>query len=258
MHRNYVRSNHLFSRQIEVKAPGSGKCISVTRPTRMGDLSSTVFGGNILAIAVNAAYQTISVHITYRDPLCQVKAIRNTRTFEIRHIRGVQEADDGSIILTSRAMVTYTTLPHSKLWVDISELASKPSVAYPYGLYKDAGHFTDVQSILVDINDEAGEKRERKNHQVAPQKVPIEKFRVKGLLITEAENIACATLDFSLRIFTRNVNLMNYDIMEQKTIIAENARAFSEGRVWDEDGRLLASMRQQTILRPRTSFVPRI
>jgi acyl-CoA thioesterase len=60
---------------------------------------------------------------------------------------------------------------------------------------------------------------------------------------------ACATLDFALRLVSHDVDLREWHIGERQTIGAENARAFSEGRVYSMDGRLLASMTQTTILR---------
>jgi acyl-CoA thioesterase len=108
--------------------------------------------------------------------------------------------------------------------------------------------------------------------------VSAERFRVHEALLTEADRIAalafymdrglayipanhsgyslsqasaCATLDFALRILTHEVDLQNWHVSERQTYGAGNARAFSEGRVFNVDGRLLASMTQKTILRPK-------
>lgn len=69
---------------------------------------------------------------------------------------------------------------------------------------------------------------------------------------------ACATLDFALRIFRPQITLRNWHVSEQRTAVANKARAFSEGQVWDENGNLIASMTQQTMLRPKPGFIPRI
>lgn len=295
-----ANSTITLNRQIAVEPLGSGRYCSAINPTQMGMLASTVFGGNCLAVAVNAAYQTTSPshHLhsicghfvraatTDRKLICELETIRNTRTFETRHIRVTQEDDDGSTRLCllasadfhieeSRSMVTYTSAPITAN--SPSSTAPSKTSANSYGLYKYIEHFTDTQPILVDTNGEGVRS--------APSKVSAERFRARGPLESEAEQIsaiafymdkglayipanhsgyelleagACATLDFAFRLFTNKVNLQNWHTMEQKTSVAENARAFSEGRVWDDGGRLLASMTQQTILRPRTGFKPRI
>jgi acyl-CoA thioesterase II len=71
---------------------------------RMGALSNWAYGGNILAITVNAAYATIekgqhlySISGYFLRPaspshklICHVDHIRNTRNFQTRHLRVVQ------------------------------------------------------------------------------------------------------------------------------------------------------------------------
>ncbi|CRG92047.1 hypothetical protein PISL3812_09102 [Talaromyces islandicus] len=266
----------------------------------MGQLSATVFGGNILGIAVNAAYQTISAthHLysvsghflrpatTDRDLICKVQKIRNTRTFETRHLRVIQEAADGSAMLCliasadfhieePRSMVVYAIPPQSWSQTTHHEPLRHDTAPERHILYRYIERFTDVQSITT-----RGTK-----DTPATSRVSEEKFRVRGTLETEAENMsalafymdrglayipanhngyelseasACATLDFSLRIFTHKLNLEDWHTVEQQTIAAENARAFSEARIWNDSGHLIASMTQQTILRPRADFQPRI
>ncbi|QKX58754.1 uncharacterized protein TRUGW13939_05881 [Talaromyces rugulosus] len=290
-----------LKQQIAVKPQGPDSYISVIKPTRMGELSATVFGGNILAIAVNAAYQTISTthHLysisghfirpatTDRNLICKVQRIRNTRTFETRHLQVIQKAADGSAVLCliasadfhieePRSMVVYAIPPRSGPQISHYEPLRHDPVPERHVLYRYIERFTDVQSISIGGNEE---------ETPATSRISGEKFRVKGPLETEAENMsalafyldkglayipanhngyelseasACATLDFSLRIFTHKLNLENWHTIEQQTIAAENARAFSEGRVWNDSGHLIASMTQQTILRPRADFQSRI
>ncbi|PLB52238.1 hypothetical protein P170DRAFT_444272 [Aspergillus steynii IBT 23096] len=110
-----------------------------------------------------------------------------------------------------------------------------------------------------------------------PWPIHAERFRARSPLFGEAEQIsalafymdkglayipalhhgyhpseadACASLDFSLRFFEHGLNLEEWHYTEQKGFVANHARVYSEGRVWDSKGRLLASMTQQTILRP--------
>ncbi|KAB8265063.1 hypothetical protein BDV32DRAFT_145095 [Aspergillus pseudonomiae] len=130
------------------------------------------------------------------------------------------------------------------------------------------------------------EKCPKQNNRIdslppAPSTITKEMFRVPVPLYNEAEQIsalafyadkglayvpalhsgydswqasACATLEFSLRIFVHGLNLWNWHMAEQKAPVAENTRACSEGRIWNENGHLVASMTQQTILRPNADL----
>ncbi|KAJ5155965.1 hypothetical protein N7492_008768 [Penicillium capsulatum] len=302
-----------MNRQVAVEVVGPGMYRSVLRPARIGTFSPRVFGGNVLAIAVNAAsYTTSTSHhlhsisghfirpaMTDRHLLCRVENIRSSKALETRLLRVFQEADDGSHILCliasadfhieePRSMVTYSTRPQTEGVPDreitmLSESSDKGS-AISHGLYRGIDALTDVESFPTNADNIDHEQRQQQLKQErpapAPRKVAAEKFRVRGPLETEAENVAalafymdkgiaylparhnghdlfeaqaCATLDFSLRF-----DLRQWHVMEQETIVAGNARAFGEGRVWDESGSLLASMTQQTLLRPKAGFCPRI
>ncbi|KAH8705862.1 acyl-CoA thioesterase II [Talaromyces proteolyticus] len=61
---------------------------------------------------------------------------------------------------------------------------------------------------------------------------------------------ACSSLDFAFRIFSPNVNLNNWHLRENVTHVGAHGRTYSESRVWDESGNMVASMTQQSILRP--------
>ncbi|KAI2464237.1 thioesterase-like superfamily-domain-containing protein [Annulohypoxylon bovei var. microspora] len=60
---------------------------------------------------------------------------------------------------------------------------------------------------------------------------------------------ACSTLDFALRIFAPSVKMENWHLKERSTSRAGSGRTYSEGRLWDVEGNLVASMTQQSILR---------
>ncbi|CRG89089.1 hypothetical protein PISL3812_06124 [Talaromyces islandicus] len=61
---------------------------------------------------------------------------------------------------------------------------------------------------------------------------------------------ACSSLDFAMRVFVPIVNLNNWHLRESVTHVGAHGRTFSEARVWDEEGNMVASMTQQSILRP--------
>lgn len=61
---------------------------------------------------------------------------------------------------------------------------------------------------------------------------------------------ACSSLDFALRIFSNNLDMTKWHLKETKTIAAGNGRTFSEARLFDENGNLVAIESQQSIMRP--------
>ncbi|KAI5196932.1 acyl-CoA thioesterase II [Aureobasidium subglaciale] len=64
------------------------------------------------------------------------------------------------------------------------------------------------------------------------------------------ESGACSTLEFSLRFLTPDININDFHMREWKTYAGDAARTFSEARLWDGKGKMVASMSQTCILRP--------
>ncbi|KAH7203123.1 acyl-CoA thioesterase II [Fusarium redolens] len=69
---------------------------------------------------------------------------------------------------------------------------------------------------------------------------------------------ACSSLDFALRLFTVDMKLEDWHLRELRTLCGANGRTFSESRVWDQHGTLIASMTQQSILRPKGDVPARL
>lgn len=61
---------------------------------------------------------------------------------------------------------------------------------------------------------------------------------------------ACSSLDFALRIFTDRLDLTKWHVKERKTIAGQGGRTYSEARLYDEAGNLVAIESQQSIMRP--------
>lgn len=61
--------------------------------------------------------------------------------------------------------------------------------------------------------------------------------------------LACSTLDFALRLFEPSVKMDFWHLKERITLKGGSGRTYSEGRLWNDDGKLVASMTQQSILR---------
>ncbi|KAF2023945.1 Thioesterase/thiol ester dehydrase-isomerase [Setomelanomma holmii] len=64
---------------------------------------------------------------------------------------------------------------------------------------------------------------------------------------------ACSSLDFALRFFMSGdeVDVGKWHLREMKTSVGSEARSYGEAWVWDEQGRAVACMSQQSILRPK-------
>lgn len=62
---------------------------------------------------------------------------------------------------------------------------------------------------------------------------------------------ACSSLDFALRVFGNAVDLASWHLKEMKTIVGAEGRTYSEAQIWDERGAMVASMTQQSIMRPK-------
>jgi acyl-CoA thioesterase II len=64
---------------------------------------------------------------------------------------------------------------------------------------------------------------------------------------------ACSSLDFALRFFKSGdeVDVEKWHLREMKTSVGSEARSYGEAWVWDENGRAVACMSQQSILRPK-------
>jgi acyl-CoA thioesterase II len=66
---------------------------------------------------------------------------------------------------------------------------------------------------------------------------------------------ACSSLDFSLRFFREDFDLTKWHLREWVTIAAAGGRTYTESRLWDEDGNMVADMTQQSILRPKPGLI---
>ncbi|WYZ39717.1 hypothetical protein EsH8_IV_000058 [Colletotrichum jinshuiense] len=69
-----------------------------------------------------------------------------------------------------------------------------------------------------------------------------------GMFLDDAA--ACSSLDFALRFFTGDINLDKWHLREMKTITGNDGRTYTEARLWDEEGNMVATMNQQSIMRP--------
>lgn len=122
-----------------------------------------------------------------------------------------------------------------------------------------ASHPTDQDDLPVTERVSAEWVRTRAALTSAGEKAAAHAFLMDGLPFTVvahnklwlADIAASLTLDFALRVFVPEVDLTGWHLRERKTIAAGLGRAYSEARLWDEQGNLVACMTQQSILRPK-------
>lgn len=62
---------------------------------------------------------------------------------------------------------------------------------------------------------------------------------------------ACSSLDFALRFLAPRPDFNAWHLRERRTVAGGAGRTYSEGRLWDEEGNLVAIMSQQSIMRPK-------
>lgn len=62
---------------------------------------------------------------------------------------------------------------------------------------------------------------------------------------------ACSSLDFALRLFSNSIDANDFHLREMRTIVGREGRTYSETKLWDKEGRMVCSMTQQSILRPK-------
>ena len=70
-----------------------------------------------------------------------------------------------------------------------------------------------------------------------------------GRSLTDAG--AQSSLDFAFRVFANDVNLNEWQLRELSTITGGDGRTYTEAQVWDQDGKMVCNMTQQSILRPK-------
>ena len=66
-----------------------------------------------------------------------------------------------------------------------------------------------------------------------------------------AEAGAQSSLDFAFRVFVNDIDLNEWNLREMSTVTGGEGRTYSEGKAWDLSGRMICSMTQQSILRPK-------
>ncbi|KAF5856488.1 hypothetical protein ETB97_007290 [Aspergillus alliaceus] len=231
-----------LSQQVGVEPLDSGRYISPVNPIRLGSLSPNGFGGSCLTVAVSAAYHatcnsfhlySIASHSLWprkpdRELVCHVENTRRSRSFETSTILMARKGDYGPSKLCLIAIADFhIEAPRSMKYQGLLEMEP-------------------ITRNTPNLGPGTSQACTGRAHQ-APVQVEAERFRVCDQLSGEADQLsalafymdkglayipafhcghrgsdagACASLDFSLQLFTRKFTLHDWNISEQKTIVA--------------------------------------
>ncbi len=300
---------------------------SVHNPEKMGNMADQAYGGNTLAVAVNAAQQTIPLGFflysalgnylgpafTDRKLQCAVRDIRTTKTFATRHVEMSQVQKDGTRrlclflsadfqIAEQATLLTYSrsprmacsamedcpTVDENRQSIIERGLATKSMVQMHKKIFGLSERFLDrrlcPEGIITQTLTGMAKKGTptTQDHLPLPSKTSSDYFRFKDLLETPAQHASAlafvmdmgtsfialthtghaldevaaqSSLDFSLRIFTNDLDLNAWSLREISTITGGDGRTYAEAQLWDSRGKMLCSMTQQCILRPKLAKV---
>lgn len=310
-----------LAEQVAVDRTGENTFVSRVNPCRMGNAANIAYGGCAIAIAIQAACQTVkpgylpyTVMGNYLGPalidrplLCSVARLRDTRTFATRQVHLSQKLDDGSTrmcmsvladfqVREKASMYEYSAPPQRK-YSPLEECVPTPKLVESMA---DKGLLPREQADLFKIM--FGVKMRFMESRLCPEgvsgqnlsglaKVPTDqdhltmtektsadwtrvrhptaelsdKFAALGFVMDEALSFlpltmsgkalydagACSSLDFAIRFFTAEFDVTQWLFREWKTIAGRDGRTYSESRMWDEKGNMIANMTQQSILRPK-------
>lgn len=310
-----------FAECIALKETGAMEFESINNPESMGHWGKNAFGGNTMALAINAGYQQLaedyqlySVMGYFLGPsrldralICNVREIRKTRTFCAREVE-LSQLYDGKrrkvmVLLMDfqmrepATMMSFSAPPALKY----SSLHQAPSLQQLRSTALKEGRATAVDTAFHEqgfaLKDRYFEQRacvegvfgqtlygvlqQAKTTQddlPVTAKTSADWFRAVDALSTRAENMsalafmmdaalafvplahdhsffteagACSTLDFAFRVFVNDLKVNDWHLREMKTIAGGEGRTYNEARLWDERGKMVASMTQQCILRPK-------
>lgn len=310
-----------LAEQVAVEPSGPDAFVSRANPGRMGNAANIAYGGCAIAIALQAAFQTVrpgylpyTVMGNYLGPaftdrplLCSVRRLRDTRTFATRQVDVSQELDDGTVRLCmavladfqvreKASMYEYSAAPLRKYspvekCLDagklVESMVDKGHLPRELGrlftiMYGMKARFMESRLCPEGVSGQnlvgAAKRRTDQDHLRITDKTSADWTRVRhpiphlssrfaalGFIMDETlsflplthtnkalhDAAACSSLDFAVRFFTADVDLSRWHFREWNTIAGRDGRTYTESRMWDEEGNMVANMTQQSILRPK-------
>ncbi|MBE3046180.1 thioesterase family protein [Candidatus Bathyarchaeota archaeon] len=307
--------------QVAVDPSGQDTFVSRENPGRMGNMANIAYGGCAIAIAIQAAFQTVSpgylpysVMGNYLGPafidrplLCSVRRLRDTRTFATRQVYVSQKLDNGKErmcmavladfqVREKEAMYEYSAPPLRK-YSSVEKSINPPEMVarkvaegkIPHQAADLFGTMYDLKSRFMESRvcpegvsgqnfNGVGEPETDQDHLPMTAKTSADWTRVRhacpeisdrfaalSFIMDESlsflplthtnktifDAAACSSLDFAIRFFAPDLDLSQWHFREMNTVSGRDGRTYSESRMWDGEGNMVASMTQQSILRPR-------
>ena len=310
----------LSLRQID-----TGLFESLHNPEKMGNMADVAYGGNTLAVAINAAFHAVPSDFflysalgnylgpTFADrPLqCAVRDIRTTKKFATRHVDVSQVQKDGqrrlclflsadfqtqelaTLLSYSRpprmvysAVEDCETVDENRQMFLKQGLAEEGAVRMHRAVFGLSDRFLDRRPCPEGIITQTLTGMARKgipttqDHLPLPSKTSGDYLRSKHALHTPAQHITTlafamdmgtsfiplthtgrslddvevqSSLDFALRVFANEVDLNMWCFREISTVTGGDGRTYTEAQLWDGRGKMVCSMTQQCILRPKVA-----
>jgi acyl-CoA thioesterase len=273
-----------LSQQIGVTQTGPDEYRSNTKPMRMGNHRPISYGGFTAAIAVHSAGKSVpSSHKLYsvvghflgptqlEEPVrCKVTHTRDTRSFATRRVEVYQAQKDGQtrkcleliadFHIEEPDMLAYSAPPtrsYSSPQASTSraelqeQLQKKGKISLEdfevFGrMFTTQEQHFDIRFCPEGLSADDGEQWAALAFLMDGGLAFLPLVHEK---ITMSDTHAWSSLDFALRLFRPKIHMNDWHIRERVSHAAGVGRTFSESRIWDEQGTLVASMTQQSILR---------
>ncbi|CAI4218854.1 unnamed protein product [Parascedosporium putredinis] len=264
-----------ISEQIAVDPAGDNQFVSRCLPQRMGNTANISYGGCTLGVGIEAACATL---------LCSVRKLRDTRTFATREVIVSQEAKDGtrrpcmSMLLDfqarEKASMFVFSAPPSRSYSPPEKCKSRTQIAQTLVEEKlvseELAHLHNIMFGLMNRFFDSrlapeGISAQNLSGLVSGPPTSHAHYSALGFMmdanlsflplthnnLSLQDAAACSSLDFSMRIFTNDLDLTKWHMRELKCVVGQEGRTYSESRLWDEKGNMVANMSQQSIMRPK-------
>ena len=267
--------------------------VNLFRGQSPNDGMKRVFGGQVIAQALVAAYRTIDARICHSlhayfirpgDPsvpiLYEVDRSRDGKSFTTRRVTAVQHGEQifnlaASFQVPEQGYVHQSPMPKTKLPAELmseDELRAVAKDHVPKELQKQFARPRPIELKPVDPRQmispaKTDPKKElwlRMRGKVDPNNIPLQQCLLAyasdmGILDTATKphgvnwftgGVQMASLDHSMW-FHEPFDISNWLLYTMDSPSASGARGFNRGELYTEAGKLVASVAQEGLMRPR-------
>ena len=241
-----------------------------------------LFGGQVLAQALSAAYRTVenerichSLHGYFLRPgdtehpvVYQVDRIRTGKSFSTRRIKAIQKGEaifsmDASFQILEEGLSHQINLdqafPQAEELEDDHEVAKRKGKAIHWSHRKRPFEVRTIKRTQTN----SGASWIRYRHKTQSKKDPQHQFLLSyasdmGLIstamiphkVSDLENMQIASLDHAIW-FHRPFSVSEWILFVRETPAAAGARGFTRGTFYSAEGEMLASVMQEGLIRER-------